>query len=116
VNGRTAPKLTPQPGTWLTIDREWLNGDRIELTLDMPLRLVPLDAQHPNLVALMHGPLTLFTIPPAPDTLTRQQLLSAQRISATTPKWRINTGSTILRAVPFTSITDEHYRLYQQIS
>ena len=115
VNGRTAPGLEAHPGTWLVMDREWHDGDRVELTFDMPLRLIQLDAQHPNLVALASGPLTLFTILPSPDTLTRQQLFSAQRISATAPEWLINSGSTTTRAVPFTAITDEHYRLYHQI-
>jgi uncharacterized protein len=114
VNGRTASGLTPHPGTWLVMDREWRNNDRIELTLDMPLRLIPLDAQHSNLVALTSGPVALFTILPAPDTLTKQQLLSAQRISATTPEWRITSGSTTLRAVPYPDIDNEHYRLYHQ--
>lgn len=114
VNGRAVPNTTPQPGTWLSINREWRNGDRIELTLDMPLRLIPLDPQHPNLVALASGPLTLFAILPAADTLTKQQLLSAQRISASTPEWRITSGSATVRAVPFTGITDEHYRLYHE--
>ncbi len=113
INGRPAPSLAPQPGTWLTLDRQWHNGDRIELSLDMPLRLIPLDSTHPNLVALAQGPVVLFAILPAPQTLTRQQLLSATRASST--EWRINTGSQNVRMLPFTSITTEHYRLYHQI-
>jgi hypothetical protein len=46
------------------MDRMWKNNDRIELSFDMPLRLVPLDGQHPDLVALMRGPVTLFAIHP----------------------------------------------------
>ena len=90
-----------------------VNGDRIELSLDLPLRLIPLDSTHPNLVALAQGPVVLFAILPAPQTLTRQQLLSATRASST--EWRINTGSQPVRMLPFTSITTEHYRLYHQI-
>ncbi len=115
LNGRTPLGMEAHPGKWLVMDRDWRNGDHIELTLDMPLRLIPLDPQHPNLVALASGPLTLFAILPASDTLTKQQLLSAQRISANTSEWRISSGSATVRAVPFTAITDEHYRLYQQI-
>jgi DUF1680 family protein len=115
VNGRTAPGLTPHPGTWLVMDREWRNGDRVELTLDMPLRLIPLDAQHPDLVALSSGPIALFIVLPAPSTITKQQLLSAQRISAHASEWRIHANDTALRALPYTAISGEHYRLYHQI-
>jgi hypothetical protein len=115
VNGRTAPGLTAHPGTWLVMDREWRNGDRIELTLDMPLRLIPLDAQHPDLVALAHGPVALFAVLPAPDRLTRKQLLSANQTAPVTNHHLVTTESSQIDFVPFTGITDEHYRLYHQI-
>ncbi|HSU18523.1 MAG TPA: hypothetical protein VLI45_02165, partial [Acidobacteriaceae bacterium] len=114
VNGRTVPHVSIQPGTWLTLDREWRNGDRVELTLDIPLRLVPLDPAHPDLVALVAGPRTLFTILPAPDRITKQQLLAAERISSNAAEWRINTSAEPLRAVPYTAIKDEQYRLYHE--
>ncbi|HEX5284401.1 MAG TPA: beta-L-arabinofuranosidase domain-containing protein [Bryocella sp.] len=115
VNSRSAPGLAPHPGTWLIMDREWRNGDRIELTLDMPLRLVPLDPAHPNLVALMRGPVALLAILPAPDGLTRQQLLSANRTAPVTNDHIVTSSTGDFHFKPFTSITDEHYRLYQQI-
>ncbi len=115
VNGRTVPNTTPKPGTWLTIDREWRNNDRIELTLDMPLRLVPLDESHPNLVALMHGPVALLAILPAPNRITRAQLLEANQTAPVTNDHIVTTDSGDIDFVPFTSITDEHYRLYHQI-
>jgi DUF1680 family protein len=115
VNGRTAPGLSPHPGTWLIMDREWRNGDRVELTFDMPLRLIPLDADHPNLVALMHGPIALFALLPAPDRLTRAQLLNANRIAPVTNHHLVTTETGDVEFWPFTSITGEHYRLYHQI-
>jgi DUF1680 family protein len=115
VNGRTAPGLSPHPGTWLIMDREWRNGDRVELTFDMPLRLIPLDADHPNLVALMHGPIALFALFPAPDRLTRAQLLNANRIAPVTNHHLVTTETGDVEFWPFTSITGEHYRLYHQI-
>jgi DUF1680 family protein len=115
VNGRTAPGLSPHPGTWLIMDREWRNGDRVELTLDMRRRLLPLDADHPNLVALMHGPIALFAIFPAPDRLTREQLLNANQIAPVTNHHIVTTETGDIEFWPFTSITDEHYRLYHQI-
>ena len=45
-----------EPGSWLTIERNWNDGDSVDLVLPMVFRLCPVDAQHPNRVALMRGP------------------------------------------------------------
>ena len=58
VNGKE--KKEPTPGTYLRLKREWIPGDRIHLTLGMPVRLV--DA-HPRVrenfgcAAICRGPL-----------------------------------------------------------
>ena len=58
INGeRTA--LSAQPNTWLTIDREWQDGDTVEIRLPYKLFFKPVDPQHPNVVALCYGPLVL---------------------------------------------------------
>ena len=116
VNGRNAPGLTPHPGTWLVMDREWRNGDRIELTLDMPLRLIPLDPAHADLVALATGPLALFTLLPAPHRFTRAELLAASRTSAGAAEWTLASSNGTARALPFALIDQQHYRLYHQLS
>jgi len=113
INGKRQSS-TPQPGTWFTLDREWRNHDRIELTLDMPLRLIPLDAGHPNLVALARGPVVLFAVLPAPGHLTRQQLLSADRTSPDSNNHLISLDSVEVDLRPYTEITTEQYRLYHQ--
>jgi DUF1680 family protein len=113
INGTDA-KLHPQPGTWLPIDRTWKNNDRIEFSLDMPLRLIPIDKDHPDLVALMHGPVTLFAIQPVPQKLTKQSLLAAKRASTSSTDWQVATDTQPLTLRPFAAITTERYRLYQQ--
>ncbi len=113
INGRNAD-LHPEPGSWLNIDRIWKNGDRIEFSIDMALRLVPIDSQHPDLVALMHGPLTLFAIQPTTGKITKQNLLSARRVSASSTDWQVSTGERQIAMKPFSAITTERYRLYQQ--
>ncbi len=115
INGRATPTPPPQPGTWLTLDRQWHNGDRVELSLSMPLRLIPLDATHPNLVALAVGPVVLFAINPSPTNLTRQQLLSATRLSSNSAEWRVPAAGENVRMLPFAAISTERYRLYHQI-
>lgn len=101
------------PGTWASIDRTWTDGDRIELSLDMPLRLVPIDERHPQLVALLYGPVALFAIEPTAKTITQKQLLAAQRIGNSSA-WQVETDAGNSRMLPFPEIKDETYRLYQQ--
>jgi DUF1680 family protein len=113
VNGKATAAVV-QPGSWAEIDREWKDGDHVEFSIDMPLRLVPLDAQHANVVALLHGPVALFAIEPGSKTVTQKQLLQAQRVGASSADWQIATdqGQVVLK--PYPAITTEHYRLYQE--
>jgi uncharacterized protein len=101
------------PGTWANIDRTWKDGDRVELSLDMPLRLAPIDESHPNIVALLYGPVALFAIEPVPQTMTQKQLLAAQRIGDSSA-WEVATNAGKVRMLPYPAITNETYRLYQQ--
>ena len=81
--------------------------------MDMPLRLVPIDPQHPDVVALLHGPVALFAIDPGSATVTKQQLLAAQKIGASSPDWEVTTAEGKLTMKSFPEITGETYRLYQ---
>lgn len=58
VNGKVFP-VSAAPGTWATIRREWSSRDRVEFTLPMQIRTVPIDPQHPDRVAFMYGPAVL---------------------------------------------------------
>jgi uncharacterized protein len=44
---------------WIVADREWQPGDRIRLALQMSLRAKPVDKEHPDRIAILHGPLVL---------------------------------------------------------
>ena len=112
VNGKLMDaKLTP--GTWAELDRTWKDGDRIELSLDMALRLVPIDDHHTNTVALLSGPVAFFAIEPVPATITQRQLLGAQRIGSSSA-WEVATEAGKVRMLPYPDIKNESYRLYQQ--
>ncbi len=113
VNGKSAG-VPFEPGRWAELDRTWRDGDRIELTLDMPLRLVPIDPGHPDIVALVRGPVALFSIEPGTAKMTKTQMLAAQRVSVGSGDWVVtaDSGKVVMRAFP--AIKDERYRLYQQ--
>jgi len=61
VNGRSHPAIC-EPGTFAALDREWQPGDRVDLQLSMPLRLLKVDSLHPQTVALLAGPLVLMRV------------------------------------------------------
>ncbi|MBZ5655474.1 MAG: glycoside hydrolase family 127 protein [Acidobacteriia bacterium] len=109
VNGKRA--LEPViPGHFATLRRRWKTGDRVEVDLKLTKRLEPIDAQHPNTVALLCGPLVLFAITEAAPVVSRQQLLSAKKIGE--QKWQVETATARLNMLPFTAIWDEQYSTY----
>ncbi len=111
VNGKLVePELTP--GTFYAVKRSWQDGDRMDLELQMPLRLEPVDKENPNVVALMHGPIALFGVSDLPPKLTRTQLLAATQPSE---DWAVKSDDTTLTLRPFSAIMDETYRLYQRV-
>jgi DUF1680 family protein len=116
INGRRDPMIC-LPGTFAPIDREWHPGDRVDLELSLPLRTLCIDAQHPDTVALMAGPLVLMRMLDAgtgPEArLTPDDLLSARRPFASAHEWQVQTSGSTSRFRPFMDIRDERYRVYQ---
>ena len=115
VNGRRIT-ATIEPGKFLAIKREWKDGDRAELELDMPLRLEPIDEQNRDNVALLYGPIALFAIGNIPERITRKNLLAASPVSSSSTDWRTQTDNGALTFRPFSAIMSERYRLYNRVS
>ena len=112
VNGkRQAIELKPE--TFAKVRRTWRPGDRVELELPMTTRLEPIDAQHPEVVALMHGPLVLFAMTSGDPGVTRKQLLAAKPVGA--QRWQVETASGPIIMLPFTAIEDEPYSTYLRV-
>ncbi len=57
VNGQRQ-KISGRPGSYVTLDREWHNGDRVEIQLPMKLHYEPLPGTT-NIVAVLYGPIVL---------------------------------------------------------
>jgi len=118
INGmRTGEPL--QPGTFVSIEREWKAGDRIELELPIRLRVQSVDAAHPDTVALLAGPLVLMRLIDQPvaraEAVTRAALLAARRPTQAAREWNVGEGDTAMRLRPFTDIGGERYRVYQDV-
>jgi len=108
VNGERAS--VPSMKGFASLQRVWKDGDRIELEIGLPLRLEAIDADHPDTVALVRGPLVLFPITDNTPRLMKQQLLSAVRIPSEAA-WR--SGALLFR--PFYTIGDERYCTYLKL-
>ena len=89
-------------------------GDRIEVILPMRMHLKMVDAQHPDTVALLHGPLVLFAITKTATPITRAQLLAAKKISQN--RWQVETAHGSMAMLPFTAIEEEQYSTYLKVS
>ncbi|WP_242096455.1 beta-L-arabinofuranosidase domain-containing protein [Sphingomonas sp. CROZ-RG-20F-R02-07] len=111
VNGRAVGGVAP--GRFAVVAREWRNGDKVALSIDRPLRLEPVDAQHPARVAAMQGPLALFAMGDRFVPLTSAQLLSLKQTAPGAAEWTLAADVGRLRFYPSSAIGTEPTRLYQ---
>jgi hypothetical protein len=58
VNG-AAVQHDGKPGSYVTIEREWHDGDQVEIHLPMTLRTEELPGNNPRIVAVLDGPIVL---------------------------------------------------------
>ena len=111
VNGKREDAAS---GSFARIQREWKNGDRIEVDLPMTTRLEAIDTRHPDVAALMAGPLVLFAVTDSEPVVTRAQLLAAKRVGA--QEWQVETAHGAVRMLPFTGIEEQRYTTYLRIT
>jgi uncharacterized protein len=107
VNGRPAP-VEIRWG-FATLERRWRDGDRIDLDVPLPVRLVPINAHHPEVVALLRGPQMLFALARDPK-LERNQLLRVKREAD--GFWKAGG----VRFAPFTALHDAPYTAYLRLA
>ena len=138
INGASQP-ISVQRG-FAAITRTWRPNDNVILTLPLSLRLEAFPTNggpaHPELVALVYGPVVLFalheaesvTMPapallpysqppapqPAPIRLPREALLAARRTGSR--EWTVTTSSQKLRFVPFPDLGEHAYTTYLSTS
>jgi DUF1680 family protein len=103
------------PKTFAAIHRRWQNNDTIQLQLPFSFRFVPVDEQHPGLVALMWGPLMLVA-------LDSEVEISRHAISSPLDHLKVNPYSPSqfelqrepgkLRFIPFYKVQDQAYTTY----
>ncbi|MGH7940260.1 MAG: beta-L-arabinofuranosidase domain-containing protein [Limisphaerales bacterium] len=105
-------KTKPVPGTFLEIHRKWRDGDAVTVTLPMSLRFEPVDAQDPNLAALMYGPIMLVALADGPVCLHEDQSKPDQWIRLVDSDSLTFQAADGTRFRPFYLITMERYTTY----
>jgi len=113
VNGKRVSSAV-EPGTFAAIRRKWKSGDRVELELPLANRLEAVNDTHPDVVALLSGPLVLFAIKDTAPMITRGQLLAAKKVAS--GRWQAETGSGPVTFLSFTAIDEERYSTYLKLS
>ncbi|QMV18095.1 hypothetical protein GOB94_04850 [Granulicella sp. 5B5] len=122
VNGK---KVDAEPVLgFATVDRVWKSGDRVEMELPAKVRLEAIsngvadETLHPNVAAVVRGPLVLMAVMPsrviAQPKVTREQALAAKRLSKT--EWSVQTESGALRMVPYVEVGDAGYSTYLRLT
>jgi len=109
VNGK---RDATSGGTFARVQREWKDGDRVEVELPMKIRLEAVDPQHADTVAAMVGPLVLFG-DQMPD-LTREQLLAAKKMAP--GLWHVSAGGQVMKMLTWTMLEDQPYTTYLRVS
>jgi uncharacterized protein len=115
VNGRRLQEPLV-PGTFHKVHRTWNDGDQLALTLDRTLRLEAVDEKHPDLLAVMHGPLALFAIGDRFLPFKRTELTALRQTAARSAEWRVTTSDGVQQFRPYFAIDSGTTRLYQPAS
>jgi len=115
VNGKRV-EGDATPGSFFAVSRTWANNDRVEYEIGMPLRLQAVDAENPQIVALLRGPVALFGVANLSTGFSRAQLLAASSASPSSEDWVVQGDAGKVTFRPFAAIGDEHYRLYQKVN
>jgi DUF1680 family protein len=111
VNGK---REAASAGIFARVERQWKDGDRIEVELPLKARVEAVDPQHADTVALLVGPVVLFAVTDGEPKVARAQLLAAEKTGA--QSWRVETAGGAIKMLPFTGIEDQQYTTYLRVS
>ncbi|HTM97087.1 MAG TPA: hypothetical protein VL088_00015, partial [Pedobacter sp.] len=79
INGKQE-KVKAEPGSYLTLNRKWKDGDVVDLRMPFQFHLDPVMDQQ-NIASLFYGPVLLAAQEPAPRSDWRKVTLAIDDIS-----------------------------------
>src|SRR5215831_13950449 len=122
VNGE-ASKVDCKPGNWAVVERAWKTGDKVDVTIPLPLRYEAVDKEHPNRIAIVRGAAVIvqegnahepiFKLPETEEGLN-QQLVPADDRPAGYFNYKHPSGTLVRgKFLPFyAAIESLAYRMY----
>ncbi|MFF3576878.1 beta-L-arabinofuranosidase domain-containing protein [Streptomyces mirabilis] len=114
LNGRALPDR-PEPGSWLTLDREWRAGDRVEVSLPMRTVIEP-TPDDPDVQAVLHGPVVLAGAYGDRSTpwLPRLDTGSVRQESQEPLRFTARADGEDVSLLPISRVHHQHYSVYWQ--
>ncbi|MEV6486397.1 beta-L-arabinofuranosidase domain-containing protein [Streptomyces sp. NPDC051576] len=112
LNGRPLP-ARPKPGTWLTLDRTWRTGDRVEVSLPMRT-VVEATPDDPDVRAVLHGPVVLAGAfgDQADPWLSRLDVDSLRQESSDPLRFTARADGVEVPLLPVARVHHQHYSVY----
>ncbi|MFD7710254.1 beta-L-arabinofuranosidase domain-containing protein [Streptomyces sp. NPDC059786] len=112
INGRALPDR-PAPGSWLTLERDWRAGDRVEVTLPMRTR-IEATPDDPDVQAVLHGPIVLAGAygDRADGWLPRLDTGSVRQEAARPLRFGARADDTGVTLLPVARVHHQHYHVY----
>jgi uncharacterized protein len=116
VNGKDADVET-KPGQFAVVKRKWKDGDEIVIRFPMVLRTVPINEQHPKVVALMRGPVMYVSSNPGVRLPASAELAKMSPVADPVKPGRfelpgVRTVEGRATFAPYFAIEDEAYTTY----
>ncbi|MEU9455519.1 beta-L-arabinofuranosidase domain-containing protein [Streptomyces sp. NPDC048277] len=112
LNGRTLAQR-PASATWLTLDRAWRTGDRVEVSLPMTTS-IEATPDDPDVKAVLHGPVVLAGAygDTANPWLPRLDTDSVRQTSATPLTFTALADGEPVTRLPIARVHHQHYSVY----
>ncbi|WNO54076.1 beta-L-arabinofuranosidase domain-containing protein [Stakelama saccharophila] len=96
------------------VSRRWKNGDTVELVLPQTLRMLPVDDRHPNLAAVMRGPVMYVGLNPWEGVMDQPLPLpgALTPVAGQAQAFTMAAGGHDLVFVPYFAVEAERYNTY----
>ena len=110
VNGRSAAPA--KAGQYAVIERSWKTGDTVDVVVPQPLRTLPIDESHPDVVALLRGAVMYVGLNPWEGLAQTPVALPAALKPVRSDSYVLRVNGKDLVFVPYFDVHLESYHTY----